>query len=290
MDPIYSRQTELKLSIPNIATVVGCGGTGHWTALFLAMSGVKELVLIDPDRIEVSNLNRLMFPPLARGRHKVKELEKIIKNIRPKIRVETHIAKIECPSHCIILRGTIFCCTDNLKSQQIICAYARKNELPYQRIGYDGTILNVSKAFPLSFEENPREGYRIVPSWVVPAALAAAAGVYSQLYGSISLMDDISKLTIADSSFIPDGLKKEIREASYREGYDDGYDEGRSNPPDDYGYCPDCNRRDCDFCDVREESYEEGYDDGFNKGKDKGYAKGFKEGKKVGYSEALAVK
>ena len=59
---IYERQNLIKdLKIPETASVVGLGGTGFWTALLLAMSGVEELVLIDSDIVEVSNLNRLFY-------------------------------------------------------------------------------------------------------------------------------------------------------------------------------------------------------------------------------------
>ena len=39
--------------------VVGCGGIGSWVAPALAREGVSQLTLIDPDRIERSNLPRL---------------------------------------------------------------------------------------------------------------------------------------------------------------------------------------------------------------------------------------
>src|ERR1051326_8684155 len=41
------------------AAVVGAGGTGSPTVTLLARSGIGELVLIDPDRLERSNLNRV---------------------------------------------------------------------------------------------------------------------------------------------------------------------------------------------------------------------------------------
>ena len=64
-EALYERQNLIRdLKIPEVSTVVGLGGTGFWTAVFLAMSGVEELILIDSDIVEVSNLNRL---PLKEG-------------------------------------------------------------------------------------------------------------------------------------------------------------------------------------------------------------------------------
>ncbi|MFB3919963.1 MAG: ThiF family adenylyltransferase [Candidatus Velamenicoccus archaeovorus] len=241
---IYSRQELIdQLDIPQIATVVGCGGTGFWTAVFLAMSGVEELVLIDCDIIEISNLNRLLLEERHVGKKKIEVLKEILSGIRKSTRIEIHDMRIEKSPDCQVLRGKIFCCTDNLKSQQLVCAYCKKNDLTYQRIGYDGTILNVSRAFPLSFEETEeQQGYTFTPSWVVPAVLAAAAGVASVLYKHLSLMEDLGKLHIQHSSFVPEKILDEARQEheDYITDHIDDY------LPSGYGYCDDCSH--CDDC------------------------------------------
>jgi len=292
---IYQRQNRIRgLVIPKIASVVGCGGTGFWTAVFLAMSGVEELILVDSDAIELSNLNRLPVGEDLDGVKKTAAATEFICNLRKLVRIETHDKRIETAEDCTILRGTVFCCTDNLKSQQIICAYCKKNDFEYQRIGYDGTILNVSKAFPLSFEEATNQGgYTVTPSWVIPAAVAAGLGVFSKLCRELCVMDDLAKLSIVQSSYIPEGIKDELREEGETEvldnihehipddyGYcgdcdcvdpsngDYGYcpDCERVDPcNDEYGYCPDCDRPTSDDVDkAKEEAQEEGYEDGFD--------------------------
>ena len=241
---IYARQELIdQLDIPEIATVIGCGGTGFWTAVFLAMSGVEELVLVDRDIIEISNLNRLLLEERHVGKKKIEVLKEIISGIRKSVRIEIHDMRIEKPADCQVLRGKVFCCTDNLKSQQLICAYAKKNDLMYQRIGYDGTILNVSRAFPLSFKEaEEQQGYTFTPSWVVPAAMAAAAGVASVMYKQLSLMEDLGKLHIQHSSFVPEKILDEVKQE--REDYiSDHIDDYL---PDGYGYCDDCSH--CEDC------------------------------------------
>lgn len=289
---LYQRQNKIQgLTIPPIASVVGCGGTGFWTAVFLAMSGVGELVLIDPDTIEISNLNRLPVCEDTAGRNKTAAAAEFITQVRKSVRLELHEKAIKKPADCTILRGTIFCCTDNLKSQQLICAYCRKNDLRYQRIGYDGTTLNVSKAFPLSFEEATDEGgYTITPSWVIPAAVAAGLGVFSKLSHELCVMDDLAKLNIVQSSYIPEGIKDELREEGETEILDNitdhipedyGYCGGCDYVPDGYGYCGDCDRVDpsveeygyCPDCDrltedALEKAKEESHEDGFNEGVD----------------------
>ena len=274
-EAIYDRQNMVgDLKIPQIASVVGCGGTGFWAATLLAMSGVEELVLVDNDIVEISNLNRLPLKDTYVGMKKTIAARDFINSIRKQVRIETHDARIEKPEDCTMLRGVVFCCTDNLKNQQLICAYCKKNDIPYQRIGYDGTILNVSKAFPLSFEEATDEGgYTVTPSWVIPAAVAAALGVSSKLYKELCLMDDIGKLHIQDCSFVNEKILDDAR----GEGEENILENISEHIPDGYGYCDDCShcsdcdRGNCDDCDERysedtiDEIKTEAEDEGFSK-------------------------
>ena len=272
---VYDRQNRIRdLKIPEIASVVGCGGTGFWTAVLLAMSGVEELILVDYDMVEASNLNRLPLKDNCVGMKKTAATRDFINNIRKPVRIEIHDNKIEKANDCTILRGTIFCCTDNLKSQQIICAYCKKNNIPYQRIGYDGTVLNVSKAFPLSFEETAnQQGYTITPSWVIPAVLAASVGVSSRLYKELCIMDDLGRLHIQGCSFVPEKILDDAREEERNdilenidEHMPDGYgycdDCDRVNPDDGWGYCADCEERytDEEIVEIKEEARQEGFE------------------------------
>ena len=253
---IYERQNLIKdLKIPKVSSVVGLGGTGFWTALLLAMSGVEELILVDSDMVEVSNLNRLPLEETCVGKKKTEALKDLITRIRKHLRLEIHDMRIEKPIDCQVLRGEVFCCTDNLKSQQIICAFCKKNDLAYQRIGYDGTILNVSKTFPLSFNEDIREGYTVTPSWVIPAVFAASAGVASRTYKELCLMDDLGKLHIQKSSHVCPKILDEARE----EEKDCILDNINDYIPDSYGYCDDCDKVNLDdgygYCDDCQEHY-----------------------------------
>ena len=273
---IYVRQNLIKdLELPQTATVVGLGGTGFWTAVLLAMSGVEELILIDRDKIELTNLNRLPLEKKAVGLLKTAQVKQYILALRDTVKVETHEIYIDSARDCEILRGAIFCCTDNLKSQQLICAYAKKNSLPYQRIGYDGTILNVSKTFPLSFKETNERGYTVTPSWGVPAVLAAAIGVSSKLYKELCIMDDIGNLHIQNSSHIC----SRILDDKIEEGRNEILDDISDHIPDDYGYCSDCSRIEPDdanygYCPECEERYS---DDKIEEIKEEARDSGFKD-------------
>jgi molybdopterin-synthase adenylyltransferase len=52
--------------------VLGCGGLGSWAIQALALSGIGRLTLIDPDTVELSNLNRqALYGAADVGRRKV---------------------------------------------------------------------------------------------------------------------------------------------------------------------------------------------------------------------------
>ncbi|BCW96970.1 MAG: ThiF family adenylyltransferase [Fimbriimonadales bacterium] len=66
--------------------VVGAGGLGSQIANALALLGVGRLLLIDPDRLELSNLNRVVgasYAQAARGWRKARALAQRLNRVRP---------------------------------------------------------------------------------------------------------------------------------------------------------------------------------------------------------------
>ncbi len=85
--PLLGAVTQEALSQARVA-VVGLGGLGSFAALELAYLGIGHLTLIDPDRIELSNLNRLIGAgPADVGRHKVDVFRELIERLTPGVTV-----------------------------------------------------------------------------------------------------------------------------------------------------------------------------------------------------------
>jgi molybdopterin/thiamine biosynthesis adenylyltransferase len=85
--PLLGLATQEALSKARVA-VVGLGGLGSFVALELAYLGVGHLTLIDPDRIELNNLNRLIGAgPDDVGRHKVDVFRQVIERLAPGVAV-----------------------------------------------------------------------------------------------------------------------------------------------------------------------------------------------------------
>lgn len=191
----YARQQSLRIPKLEIS-VVGVGGTGSWVALFSAISGSPKIKLFDPDILEIHNLNRLPFPAKAVNKLKVIAMKELIHQLRPECTVLTFDTKID-ESSISLLEGTVYDCTDNRKSQDMIQEYCEKEKLSYRRVGYDGNhITTITKGVPQNTQKEPQNGYQIIPSWVIPSVLSASLGVFSVLRtnNQSSFIGDIHKL------------------------------------------------------------------------------------------------
>ncbi|HXS46618.1 MAG TPA: TOMM precursor leader peptide-binding protein [Solirubrobacterales bacterium] len=70
--------------------VLGVGGLGGWSALSLACCGVGEMLLIDGDRVEESNLNRqVLYTESDIGRLKVEAAAERLGDFNSRMRLET---------------------------------------------------------------------------------------------------------------------------------------------------------------------------------------------------------
>jgi sulfur carrier protein ThiS adenylyltransferase len=67
--------------------IAGCGGLGSNAAVALVRAGIGSLILVDFDRVEVSNLNRQYYFQADIGQKKVEALSSHLKAINPAIRL-----------------------------------------------------------------------------------------------------------------------------------------------------------------------------------------------------------
>ncbi len=106
--------------------IVGCGGTGSPLATLIARAGIGELVLIDDDKLERSNLNRVRGLT-AHDVNEVKstKLKKFIENIGVSVKVSAFQAKIdEDPQALDALASCdiVFGCTDDFVGREVMNA------------------------------------------------------------------------------------------------------------------------------------------------------------------------
>ncbi len=76
--------------------IIGCGGLGSWVACGLSEIGVGSLVLIDDDRVELSNLNRqILFREDQLGQLKVEAAAESLHAHNSQLAVEPVVRRIE---------------------------------------------------------------------------------------------------------------------------------------------------------------------------------------------------
>ncbi len=109
--------------------IVGVGGTGSVVAQELAYLGVRSLLLVDPDFVEDTNLNRVIgATPNSMGTSKVDVAKKMILSIAPSAQVDSVACDIRFMDVAAKLLSCdlIFCCTDSHGSRAIL------NQIAYQ--------------------------------------------------------------------------------------------------------------------------------------------------------------
>ncbi len=89
----HGRELQQKFSCAAVA-VCGLGGLGSNIALSLARTGVGKLILIDYDRVEITNLHRQQYKAAQIGLFKTEALADNLLEISPFVAIETVTARI----------------------------------------------------------------------------------------------------------------------------------------------------------------------------------------------------
>jgi len=105
----HGKELQSKFSSAAVA-VCGLGGLGSNIAIALARAGVGRLLLIDYDRVDITNLHRQQYKANQIGKYKTEALAENLIEIAPYIRIETVTQKLTEEN-----------CTDYLSETDVIC-------------------------------------------------------------------------------------------------------------------------------------------------------------------------
>ncbi|AIS52020.1 thiamine biosynthesis protein ThiF [Thermoanaerobacter kivui] len=75
--------------------IIGCGGLGSNIAAMLVRCGIKNLTIVDFDKVDISNLNRQNYFFYQAGQNKVSALSQILTKINPYISIKTLNTKVD---------------------------------------------------------------------------------------------------------------------------------------------------------------------------------------------------
>ena len=112
----HGKELQERFSSATVA-VCGLGGLGSNISISLARAGIGKLILIDFDKVDITNLHRQQYKATQIGMYKTDALSENLKEISPYIELETH---------------TVYVNEDNakdlLKEADIICEAFDKAE------------------------------------------------------------------------------------------------------------------------------------------------------------------
>lgn len=142
-DPRWARQKEFFLQFSNVQplmkkkiAIIGIGGTGSWVAQTMALMGIGEMILIDPDKVELSNLNRqVLFSENDIGHKKTTIAKKKISKLNSQVKVIEINSIIEKSSNLNFLDNVdlVISCADFPSVEevgQVISDYCYPREIP----------------------------------------------------------------------------------------------------------------------------------------------------------------
>lgn len=132
-------------------TVIGCGGIGGQTIEMLARMGIGELIVVDEDAFDISNLNRQTLATLSDvGLDKSAVAAEKVRLINPYVKItsfnehvdETNIDKIISDSDIIIDA------LDNVLTRVIVSRKAKEKGIAYIHGAIHGTLGQLTTFLP----------------------------------------------------------------------------------------------------------------------------------------------
>ena len=90
--------------------ICGLGGLGSNIAIALARAGIGKLILIDFDRVDITNLHRQQYKASQIGMYKTYALTDNLREINPYIELEAHTERIAEENAVTLLKGVDIIC------------------------------------------------------------------------------------------------------------------------------------------------------------------------------------
>jgi len=144
---LYLGKQKSQLLQNKTVAIIGVGGLGSPVVEMLARIGIK-LILIDKDKIELSNLPRqVLFDEKDVNQYKSLTAAKKLKQINSKLKISAHTLKIN-PKNISLLKKAdlVLDCTDNLETRFIINQFCHQHKIPWI---YASAIRNEGYVMPI---------------------------------------------------------------------------------------------------------------------------------------------
>lgn len=124
MAPLVARHSAQLQNLFSSATVAICGlgGLGSNIAITLARAGIGKLILIDFDRVDITNLHRQQYKANQIGRYKTEALAENLLEIAPYMEIATITERITEDNVCSLLKDVDVVCEafDNAEAKAML--------------------------------------------------------------------------------------------------------------------------------------------------------------------------
>jgi len=140
---LFGNEGQEHIRRTNVA-IVGAGGLGSHVTQQLAFLGVGNITIIDADKVEASNLNRLIgasHEDLESNKDKVEIAKRLIMAIDPTIKVNVIAKKLQTEEAFLEIKKSnyVFGCVDNDLARLILTELCLAFEKPYFDLASDIT-------------------------------------------------------------------------------------------------------------------------------------------------------
>ena len=105
----HGEKLQTKFSSVTVA-ICGLGGLGSNVAISLARAGIGKLILIDFDRVDITNLHRQQYKANQLGMNKTDALRDNLLEIAPYVTLETHTICVKEENATHLLQGADIIC------------------------------------------------------------------------------------------------------------------------------------------------------------------------------------
>ncbi|MCR8454096.1 MAG: HesA/MoeB/ThiF family protein [Crenarchaeota archaeon] len=148
--PIVGEEGQKRLESARVL-IAGVGGLGSIVSIYLAASGIGKLILVDPDIIKLSDLNRqILYTSKDLGKKKVAVAKERLQSLNPEVNIDTldeHIAE-DNAFDLVKSADIIVDCLDNWKTRFILDEAICKSKKILIHGGIEGLYGQVTDIVP----------------------------------------------------------------------------------------------------------------------------------------------
>jgi molybdopterin/thiamine biosynthesis adenylyltransferase len=134
----FGEESQKKLKSSKVA-LFGLGGLGSAASLYLAAAGVGNLLLFDPEKVEISNLNRqVLYQTKDAGREKAKLTRERLLSLNSEINISAHAERLQETVDIWKEAHLLIDCLDNLEGRLFLNNKATELQKPLISAAVEG--------------------------------------------------------------------------------------------------------------------------------------------------------